>query len=269
MTSCLFAQSLVFFLALVNSWTLALPQSYATRANSPACTPFRTTFSSLASSQFRPISDHETFKVDRSGLSMFLDRPAGTIGTTHDGKVNDKLADGATMNSTFYMHYGKLMIEMTAPSIPGVVTAAILIADQKDEIDIECLGGTPSRWDSNIFAPTPNELKPLYGVFNMKQRFPKDKEATTSEMHKYTIDWNKDRIIWSVDGDIVRTLNRRDTIVAGSEHFPTHPARVQLGIWDASGPVGTAHWAKGPINWNGIEGRIRAVVKSIEVECHD
>jgi hypothetical protein len=34
---------------------------------------------------------------------MFLDRPAGTIGTTHDGKVNDKLADGATMNSTFYM----------------------------------------------------------------------------------------------------------------------------------------------------------------------
>jgi hypothetical protein len=99
-----FLHSLVILFILFASRSLALPQKHSPRDKSaPGCKPFRTEFSDLESSQFRPISDQETFKMDNSGLSMFLDRPKGVIGTTHDGRVNDKLADGATMNSTFYM----------------------------------------------------------------------------------------------------------------------------------------------------------------------
>lgn len=87
---------------LICSLFLALAQALP-RVRSNSCTPFHTTFSDLASSHFRPISDHESFEIASSGLHMFLDRPKGTVAKTNDGKTNDVLADGATMNSTYYM----------------------------------------------------------------------------------------------------------------------------------------------------------------------
>jgi hypothetical protein len=53
----------------------------------------------------------------------------------------------------------------------------------------------------------------------------------------------------------------------GALHYPSHPARVQLGIWDASTPVGTAEWAKGPIDWDKAPNMMTAIIRSVEVEC--
>lgn len=58
----------------------------------------------------------------------------------------------------------------------------------------------------------------------------------------------------------------------GGKHYPSHASRIQLGIWDASSPLGTAQWAKGPVDWDEEakeegEGRMKAVVRSLEVEC--
>lgn len=62
-----------------------------------------------------------------------------------------------------------------------------------------------------------------------------------------------------------------ETTINGALHYPSHPMRLQFGIWDASSPVGTSEWAGGPIKWNGKGGShlgtITAVVRSIEVEC--
>ena len=53
----------------------------------------------------------------------------------------------------------------------------------------------------------------------------------------------------------------------GELHFPSHAARIQLGIWDASTPFGTAAWAKGPIDWEKAPEKIIAVVRDVKVEC--
>jgi len=53
----------------------------------------------------------------------------------------------------------------------------------------------------------------------------------------------------------------------GALHFPSHPTRIQLGIWDASSPAGTAEWAKGPIDWSTAPARMTAYFKSVTVEC--
>lgn len=50
-------------------------------------------------------------------------------------------------------------------------------------------------------------------------------------------------------------------------HYPSTYMRLQIGIWDASSPVGTSEWARGPIDWNNAPRRNTVVIKSVEVEC--
>lgn len=58
-----------------------------------------------------------------------------------------------------------------------------------------------------------------------------------------------------------------ETTKNGGMHYPQHAAKIQLGIWDASNPLGTSQWAKGPINWDKAPAKMTAVVKSVTVEC--
>ena len=53
----------------------------------------------------------------------------------------------------------------------------------------------------------------------------------------------------------------------GVLHYPTHPSRLQFGIWDASEQEGTSEWAHGPIDWKTAPRRMTAVFTSIQVEC--
>lgn len=51
------------------------------------------------SSAFEAISPEGSYKISDSGLELYLRRPQGKI-TTQDG-INNIVADGATINSTF------------------------------------------------------------------------------------------------------------------------------------------------------------------------
>ena len=62
-------------------------------------------------------------------------------------------------------------------------------------------------------------------------------------------------------------LLSEQTIKNGIKNYPSHPARIQLGIWDGSSPQGTAQWAKGPVNWAHAPATSKAVIRSITVEC--
>ena len=83
-------------------------------------------------------------------------------------------------------------------------------ADQHDEIDVELLGGDPSHWQTNVFTASPKDQQPLWGVFGEIEDFAASSD-TISETHKYTVDWNAERIIWSVDGSVQRTLKKGES----------------------------------------------------------
>lgn len=56
-------------------------------------------------------------------------------------------------------------------------------------------------------------------------------------------------IVWSIDGNVVRTANRADTVSANDPSktwFPNTPSQLQFSVWDtASSAPGTINWAGG------------------------
>jgi len=268
-------------LAVIQPYTVALSSAASPLQTSNAdCKPFYTTFdfpsyriaNSISeagpyttSTSFVAISPIGSYQTTYAGLELYLTKPDGKITTTKG--VNDKIAPGATINSTFTLLYGKVTFEVAAPTVAGIITAVILMADQGDEIDVELVGGDPAHWQTNMFAPSQKDLQPLFGVFGSVEDVPSP-DPIISVAHKYTIDWNKDRIEWSIDGNTIRTLNKENAINNGLLRYPSHPSRIQLGIWDASSDVGTSEWGRGPVNWNDAPHSVKVVVKSVRVECN-
>lgn len=101
---------------------------------------------------------------------------------------------------------------------------------------------------------------------------------TNANYHTYRIDWTPDAITWSVDGQVGRTKNKKDTWNATSNRwdFPQTPARVQLSLWPgglASNGQGTIDWAGGLVDWNSADiqnnGYYYASFKSISINCYN
>ena len=84
------------------------------------------------------------------------------------------------------------------------------IADQGDEVDVELLGGDPAHWQTNVYAPSPRDKGPLWGVFGEIEDYP---TGSVKQNHEYTVDWNAERIVWSVDGQTVRTVTKGKSCV--------------------------------------------------------
>ena len=82
-------------------------------------------------------------------------------------------------------------------------------AERGDEIDVEILGGDVTHWQTNSYAPAPSDKGPLWGVFGGIHKYP-TRGSTVAALHSYTVDWNEERIIWSVDGTAVRTLSKSE-----------------------------------------------------------
>ncbi|TFY78449.1 hypothetical protein EWM64_g5563 [Hericium alpestre] len=239
-------------------------------ASTPTCTPFNSTFpkgsvdfrQTSTGAPFIAISPNGSWDVGSNGLELFMSKPEGPV-TTSDG-VNSQLGNGATVNSTFTFLYGKVTYVVTGVNTPGIVTAAILIGDSHDELDIELLGGDPNNWQTNVFATNPADPAPLVGAFGDTQPY---QAGDVKDTHNYTIDWNEERVIWSVDGQQVRTLGPNDTMKNGVTHYPASPVRLQMGVWDGSSPQGTCEWAKGPVEWTTAPSLMTAYINSVSVEC--
>ncbi|KAL1696653.1 glycoside hydrolase family 16 protein [Schizophyllum commune] len=259
---------------LLAARTLALPSPRVPRVGSlpflrlpraeSGCRPSHTDFTSSLSDLYTIVEgDHA---ITHKGLEMFLERPHGEVKMDRKTATNDVVGTGTTVNSTYELSHGKVTWEVSAPAVSGVVTAVILVGTKTPgEIDVELLGGDPAHWQTNVFAPTAQDPRPLFGTFSSVEDVPGPEGIPA--FHKYSIDWNDERIIWAVDGKDVRTLERAKARKDGFEHYPTGELRVQLGIWDASSPAGTSEWARGPIEWQKTASRISAYVRSVEVEC--
>jgi len=70
------------------------------------------------------------------------------------------------------------------------------------------------------------------------------------QFYKYTIEWSPTEIVWKIDDQEIRTVTLEETDPKNGNEpaYPTHAARVQIGLWDGSGASGTAEWARGPID---------------------
>jgi beta-glucanase (GH16 family) len=143
------------------------------------------------------------------------------------------------------------------------------MSDIKDEIDWEFPGAQITEAQSNYFWQGLVVQPPHGGTHG-------GLSDTYSNYHDYTIDWQPDTLTFAVDGRVVRTVKRSDTVVNGVAQYPSTPSRVQLSMWPAgisSSAPGTVEWAGGMINWNDPDyvsaGNFYALVSSVTVKCGD
>lgn len=177
---------------------------------------------------------------------------------------------GTRISSTRYVHYGKITASLKTGRWGGVVTAFITMSDIKDEIDWEFPGAATTEAQTNYF---------WQGVIPEQTAGTTQKGLTDtfSNYHDYTIDWQPDTLNFAIDGNVVHTLKKSDTVDSrGVAHYPSTPSRVQLSIWPAGiagYPEGTVQWAGGMIDWNDPDyksaGQFYALVRSIEIQCGD
>jgi len=180
---------------------------------------------------------------------------------------------GTKLSTTNYMLYGEFYATMKVSKWPGVVTAFISMSDVKDEIDWEWTGNKTKTALSNFFylgeIPSTGQ-----GSNGNETELSADGSAA---FHEYGIKWAPEQLDWLVDGNVVRTVRKVDTLDAdGIYHYPYTPTRVQLSIWPGgieSLPKGTQDWAGGLIDWNDSDyltnGYFYAVVKSLRTVCAD
>ncbi|KAF9010223.1 glycoside hydrolase family 16 protein [Cyathus striatus] len=179
---------------------------------------------------------------------------------------------GTRLSSTRYVHYGTITAKLKTGRWGGVITAFITMSDIKDEIDWEFPGSATSEAQTNYF------WKGVIPEGSNNGKTEKDLTDTFSTYHDYTIDWQPDSLSFSIDGNVVRTVQKSDTIdiATGIAHYPQTPSRVQLSLWPAGVDgmaSGTVEWAGGMINWEDDDyksaGQFYALVKSITIKCSD
>ena len=144
------------------------------------------------------------------------------------------------------------------------------MSDVKDEIDYEFVGKDLETAQTNMYW----QALPYYGnsanITNITDTF--------TDWHTYTVDWQSDQIIWSVDGVTHRTKTRASTWNDTSQlyNYPQTPSRIQISLWPggaASQAEGTIEWAGGAINWSGPDiqqyGYYFMQVANCTVKCYD
>ena len=109
------------------------------------------------------------------------------------------------------------------------------MSDIKDEIDWEFPGAATTEAQTNYFwqgviRKHPSQYLPdlpeqSLAADQTQGTTVKGLTDTFNNYHDYTIDWQPDTLTWSIDGNVVRTLKRSDTV---DNRYPNTPSRVQL-----------------------------------------
>lgn len=163
-----------------------------------------------------------------------------------------------TLSSDFYMFFGTLEVIMKAAPGQGIVSSIVLEGDDLDEIDWELLGGDNGQVQTNFFGK--GQLEPYNrGAFHPVA-------SPQTQFHAYKIDWSPERLIFSIDGQSVRTIAYNDPLANNGQTYPQTPMKVKLGNWagGASGnSPGTIQWAGGPTDFS--KAPFTMTVKSVQI----
>ncbi|KAK6386942.1 putative glycosidase CRH2 [Exophiala oligosperma] len=190
----------------------------------------------------------------------------------YDGSVLLTMAEGTVgtlLASTHYVWYGKVGARLSTAAGAGVVTAFILLGDSKDEIDFEFVGVELESAQTNFYSQGVTDYHNGGNTTGLTD--------VHANMHDYEIDWQPDTITWSIDGKVVRTLNREDTwnATANRYSYPQTPCRVQLSLWPgglSTNGEGTIQWAGGLVQWNSPymeNGYYYATFDEVSIQCYN
>ncbi|KAG0350010.1 hypothetical protein BGZ54_004083, partial [Gamsiella multidivaricata] len=86
----------------------------------------------------------------------------------------------------------------------------------------------------------------------------------------YKIEWTPEKIEWSVDGKVIRTLTNAKLLKQRGYGLPSHPMLLQLTIWDGGYNSETEAWAGGRTDYGAKDDKEYAtLVEWIDISCHD
>jgi beta-glucanase (GH16 family) len=171
-----------------------------------------------------------------------------------------------TISSDKYIFFGKVDAVLKAAPGNGIVSSFILESDDLDEIDWEWLGSTDTSVESNFFGKGNTTTYDRAIYHNVADPI--------GTWHTYTIDWTSAYVKWSIDGNLVRTLNYGDALALGGKNFPQTPMKIKMGNWvgcadeaanqPSSPTYGTCQWAGGPADFS--KAPFTMYVKSVTIQ---
>ncbi|KAF5248248.1 hypothetical protein FANTH_6041 [Fusarium anthophilum] len=237
-------------IALAGLFASAAAQTYS------SCNPMEKTCDSdtgLASSSY---SVDFTKGADKDNWEATGD---GTVKYTSDGAefTVAKQGDAPTIQSKWYMFFGRMEVHLKAAPGTGIVSSVVLLSDVLDEVDWEWLGGSDGDVQTNYYGKGNDSSDTRSATFPVTN--------TQEEFHNYTIHWTKESCQWYINGVAVRTVNYADAL--GGENYPQTPMRVKLGIWAGGDPdnaEGTIEWAGGETDYSA--GPYTMTVQKITIE---
>lgn len=127
--------------------------------------------------------------------------------------------------------FGHVDFVVRAAPGQGIVSSAVLQSDDLDEIDWEWLGGDDTQVQSNYFGKGQTTTYNR-GAFHAAS-------GNHDSFHTYSIDWTADQIVWSINGQTVRSLASSSS---SQYPYPQTPMVIKVGAWsggDSANPPGT------------------------------
>ncbi|KIV89100.1 hypothetical protein PV10_08704 [Exophiala mesophila] len=172
-----------------------------------------------------------------------------------------KRYDAPYIWTNFYFLYGKVEVVLKAAPGIGIITGAVLMADDGDEVDWE--------WSGNNFGNKTGKVQTNFFGKGITGNYGRGTEelvdSPQSKFHTYSYDWTPEALSWSIDGRVVRILRNNGT-TTGDWQYPQTPSRLHLGVWCAGDPdayAGTVFWAGGYTKFE--DAPFSAYVKSVKI----
>ncbi|KIW15474.1 hypothetical protein PV08_05520 [Exophiala spinifera] len=235
-----------------------------------------TIFLDQTNAQCNPLNDQcspipglptSTYSIDftqQTGLPSDWIQAEGapvTFGKNGANFTIGKRFDAPYIWTRFYVLFGRIETVVKIAPGTGIVTSAVMMSDDLDEIDWE--------WSGNNFAQSSGRVqtnwfgKGIPGTYDRGSQPQVDNPQ--GQYHTYVFDWTPDTLTWLVDGsNVYTTKNSHQT--SSAYQYPQTPSRLHLGVWaagDQDNNPATVWWAGGYSNFSLAP--FSAFVKSVKI----
>lgn len=237
--------------ALLASASFTLAQTYTD------CNPTKKTCPAAVG---LPSSSYSVdFTQGSAGNASWSAASGTTLEYGSDGAVFTIAQSGQapTIATDFYIFFGHIDVTMRASAGTGIVSSIVLQSADLDEIDWEFLGGDNTQVQSNFYGK---------GNTTSYDRVVYHPVATPQDTwHTYGVDWTSEKIDFSIDGTVIRTVPYASAATVNGENFPQTPMQLKLGSWAGgdSTSEGTVEWAGGKTDYS--QAPFMMYVKSVDI----